>query len=596
MRPTATLPQTQPACLTRRAAPAWSTAATGRCRRPGPCRPTRSPGVYLAHLVRDDTGGSAASSRSSSATTPATRTCSSRPRTTTWQAYNSYGGNSLYSCTVNCPPGNPRPTRALRRCPTTGRSTPRDDGGHSWLMYSEYPMIRFLEANGYDVCYTPGIDVDRAGRHCSTTTRRSSRSGHDEYWSGTQRANVEAARDEGVNLAFFSGNEVFWKTRGEPSIDGSQHRRTAPWSATRRPTTTLRRSSGPHAGRAPGGIPGSARPVTAAGPRTPYRSVVRRQLRHHRHPGAAPSTPSCDSGATPPWRTWPPAQTPRSARVPARSATSGTRTPTTASDLRACSTCPSTTSNSARGVHGLRHEHQGQQQRHPPPDAVPRAQRGTGLRRRDRPVGMGARRQPATATATDPRMQQATVNLFADMGVQPYSLITGLTPATASTDTVAPTSTITSPAAGANIADGTRVTVTGTAADTGGVVAGVEVSTDGGTTWHAATGTTSWSYSWVAHGNPTAAIKSRAVDDSGNVENPSAGVTVNIGVQLLDLGHRCDAGHGRLGSGARRGGRRQVQVRRRRARSPASGSTRRARTPGPTSGTCGAPREPSSRR
>ena len=25
----------------------------------------------------------------------------------------------------------------------------------------------------------------------------------------------------GVNLAFFSGNQVFWKTRWEPSIDGT---------------------------------------------------------------------------------------------------------------------------------------------------------------------------------------------------------------------------------------------------------------------------------------------------------------------------------------------------------------------------------------
>jgi hypothetical protein len=42
-----------------------------------------------------------------------------------------------------------------------------------------------------------------------------------EYWSGAQRANVERARDAGVNLAFFSGNEVYWKTRYENSIDGS---------------------------------------------------------------------------------------------------------------------------------------------------------------------------------------------------------------------------------------------------------------------------------------------------------------------------------------------------------------------------------------
>ncbi len=45
--------------------------------------------------------------------------------------------------------------------------------------------------------------------------------GHDEYWSGEQRANVEAARDAGVNLLFWSGNEVYWKTRYEASIDGT---------------------------------------------------------------------------------------------------------------------------------------------------------------------------------------------------------------------------------------------------------------------------------------------------------------------------------------------------------------------------------------
>ena len=45
--------------------------------------------------------------------------------------------------------------------------------------------------------------------------------GHDEYWSGDQRANVEAARDAGVNLAFWSGNEVWWKTRWESSLDST---------------------------------------------------------------------------------------------------------------------------------------------------------------------------------------------------------------------------------------------------------------------------------------------------------------------------------------------------------------------------------------
>ena len=45
---------------------------------------------------------------------------------------------------------------------------------------------------------------------------------------------------------------------------------------------------------------------------------------------------------------------------------------------------------------------------------------------------------------------------------------------------------------------GAAVTITGTATDTGGgVVGGVEVSTDGGTTWHPATGRGTWTYTWT---------------------------------------------------------------------------------------------------
>ena len=129
------------------------------------------------------------------------------------------------------------------------------------------------------------------------------------------------------------------------------------------------------------------------------------------------------------------------------------------------------------------------------------------------------------------------MNLFADMGnVQPASLTTpGVTAATPSTDTTAPTSTITSPSQGANLSNGSAVTISGTATDAGGgVVAGVEVSTDGGSTWHpvttmsAASTSVTWSYSWVAHGSPSATIESRAVDDSGNLEKPGPGITVNM--------------------------------------------------------------------
>src|SRR6185503_19214175 len=71
-----------------------------------------------------------------------------------------------------------------------------------------------------NVSYTTGVDSDRRGNLIRNHKTFLS-VGHDEYWSGPERTNVEAARDAGVNLAFFSGNEVYWKTRYEASVDGS---------------------------------------------------------------------------------------------------------------------------------------------------------------------------------------------------------------------------------------------------------------------------------------------------------------------------------------------------------------------------------------
>ena len=86
-----------------------------------------------------------------------------------------------------------------------------------------YPMVRWLEANGYDLSYTTGVDVDRDG--VAADAHKAFLSiGHDEYWSAAQRTAVERARDGGTHLAFFTGNGVFWKTRWEPAIDGSGHR------------------------------------------------------------------------------------------------------------------------------------------------------------------------------------------------------------------------------------------------------------------------------------------------------------------------------------------------------------------------------------
>ena len=179
-------------------------------------------GVYIALLTRNDTGGKSQiifvvrNDASHSAILLQTSDA-------TWEAYNEYGGNSLYTCTVACPPGEPESLQGgLLRSPTTGRSAAAfmTDDGASYLCYAEYQMMRWLEKNGYNVSYTTEEEVDRNGALLKNHKVFMS-SGHDEYWSAGQRANVEAAREAGVNLAFFSGNEIFWKTRWGPSIEGS---------------------------------------------------------------------------------------------------------------------------------------------------------------------------------------------------------------------------------------------------------------------------------------------------------------------------------------------------------------------------------------
>ncbi len=121
------------------------------------------------------------------------------------------------------------------------------------------------------------------------------------------------------------------------------------------------------------------------------------------------------------------------------------------------------------------------------------------------------------------------------MGAAPGSLSANLTYAPQAADTSAPTSTITAPSGGAVFTNGSAVTVSGTASDaSGGVVAGVEVSTDGGSSWHpvttmsAAAASVTWSYTWSAAGNGAVTIKSRAANDSGYIEQPGAGVNVTV--------------------------------------------------------------------
>ena len=157
--PSASLPQTQPTCKS-------DTAPTGLvdCGNWGVSAswavpPAAVSGLYLAHLVRND------KTNSSSIIPFVVRSDAShsdillQTDDTTWQAYNSQGGNSLYTCSVNCPPGNPEAYKGASKVSYNRPwHTPLDDNGRDWWTDYEYPMIRFLEENGYDVSYTSGVD------------------------------------------------------------------------------------------------------------------------------------------------------------------------------------------------------------------------------------------------------------------------------------------------------------------------------------------------------------------------------------------------------------------------------------------------------
>ena len=128
------------------------------------------------------------------------------------------------------------------------------------------PWCYWLEDNGYDVSYFTDVD---ASRFASLILNHQIYMdvGHDEYISGQQRSNIQAALAAGVNLAFFSGNEFYWKTYWASSLDSSATP-TARWSVTRtRRTAKCSTRKTRRTGPAPGATRGSARRPTAANPR-----------------------------------------------------------------------------------------------------------------------------------------------------------------------------------------------------------------------------------------------------------------------------------------------------------------------------------------
>jgi len=123
---------------------------------------------------------------------------------TTWQAYNGWGGGSLYE--FNSPGG--------RRAAKVAFDRPYDQPLEQRPEALELPLVRFVERLGYDVAYQ--ADVDTARDPSSLRGRRVvAVAGHSEYWSKSMRDAFDDARKAGTNLAFFGANAAYWQVRFE---------------------------------------------------------------------------------------------------------------------------------------------------------------------------------------------------------------------------------------------------------------------------------------------------------------------------------------------------------------------------------------------
>ena len=524
---TASLPQTQPTPIYE-AATGLTDCGNWTVSAHWDIPTTAVSGIYLAKLTRlDNNGASHIVFIVRDDATPSGLLF--KTADATWQAYNNYGGNSLYvNNSGTAIPGFNHATKVSYNRPFYTRSGGGGGGAsEDWLFNAEYPMVRFLEKNGYDISYTTDIDLDRGAAVTPARHKVIVSVGHDEYWSANERNKVEAARNSGVHLAFFSGNEVYWKTRWENSTDASN---------------------------------------------TSYRTLVC-------YKEGSQGEDACGSKCDPMpgvwtglWRTGCPEITdackPENAltgQISWEGTTAAIKVPAAFRNLRFWRN--TTIAGMADGQtivfpNGtLGYEWDWEQPAHaasyPKGRILLSSTTETGKTHKlslykhssgalvfgagtvQWSWGLdGVHDRGIDAPSTD--MQQATVNLFADMGVQPTSLQTSLVVAAASSDVVAPISTISFPTQGTSIQKNVPINITGSSSDAGGVVAGGEISVDGGVNWIPVQGTTNWSFAFTPATVGLLNILSRGFDDSGNMEGTGTAPASNaVNVTVTESSAAC---------------------------------------------------------
>jgi len=161
-------------------------------------------GGYIPLCIRDDTSTAAFAVMQS---------------VTTWQAYNAWGGRSLYVGPGDAAGGE---SGGADRSRVVSFDRPYDQRG--WgapdFMGNEYPLVFLVESLGLDATYITDVDLHqdpgRLLRHRCLFSL-----GHDEYWSSAMRDGATAALGRGTNLAFLGANAVYRHIRFEASPLGA---------------------------------------------------------------------------------------------------------------------------------------------------------------------------------------------------------------------------------------------------------------------------------------------------------------------------------------------------------------------------------------
>jgi hypothetical protein len=130
--------------------------------------------------------------------------------TTTWAAYNMWGGRDLYMDSAGS-------FADRSRVVTFDRPFAAEDGAGEFLE-RELPLLAVAERLRLPLDYVTDSDLEVPGLLAGARAVVSG--GHDEYWSARMRAAVTTARDAGTNVAFFGANAVFRRIRFTASPDG----------------------------------------------------------------------------------------------------------------------------------------------------------------------------------------------------------------------------------------------------------------------------------------------------------------------------------------------------------------------------------------